>query len=251
MVAKIDRTGEIKTNTFGSIMIITNYKSCRSIDVYFPEYKWTKYNSAYKEFSNGNIKCPYEPRTFNIGYMGEGEYDFYKNTKIYTTWSEMLRRCYNKKYQSKEPTYIGCEVCKEWYNFQTFAKWFEENYYEVKNEGMALDKDILIKGNKIYSPKNCVFVPKRINNLFTKNNSSRGSLPIGVRELPSGKFQAYCNNKYNKWNSIGTYPTINEAFNAYKEYKELLIKEIADEYKIYIPSILYDAMYKYEVEIND
>ena len=50
---------------------------------------------------------------------------------------------------------------------------------------------------------------------------------------------------------LGTYSTPEEAFYAYKEYKEKLIKEIADLYQNEIPTILYEAMYNYEVEIND
>ena len=98
-------------------------------------------------------------KTFGVGVTGQGEYSHLvrkingKHTKVYSVWHDMLGRCYNKKYQEKKPTYIGCTVCEEWHNFQNFAKWYEENYYEVNNEEMALDKDILIKGNKIYSPQ--------------------------------------------------------------------------------------------------
>lgn len=250
MVARINRTGEEKTNNFGSIMIITEYRSTRSIDVYFPEYEWTKYNSAYKEFNNGNIKCPYEPRTFNTGYIGEGIYSASNNKKAYNVWNNMLRRCYDKKYQQKEPSYIGCTVCDEWHNFQTFAIWFEKNYYEIDNN-MALDKDILVKNNKIYSPDTCIFVPKKINSLFTNNKNKRGELPLGVRILPSGKYQAYCNNGDNKWTTIGTYDTQEEAFQAYKQYKESTIRRIADEYIELIPQKLYNAMYEYEIEEGD
>ena len=189
MVAKIDRTGEEKTNNFGSVMIITRYKNSRSMDVYFPEYNWTKCNSNYKEFNIGNIKCPYEPRLFNTGYIGEGVYSTLNSKKAYNKWSNMLRRCYDKKFQQKEPSYIGCTVCNEWHNFQTFTMWFEKNYYEIDNaKNMALDKDILVKNNKIYSPDTCVFVPQNINSLFTNGKRNRGELPLGVRILPSGNY---------------------------------------------------------------
>ena len=51
--------------------------------------------------------------------------------------------------------------------------------------------------------------------------------------------------EYRKYSDIG------EAFKQYKIMKETYIKQIADEYKDLIPSKLYNALYKYEVEITD
>ena len=41
MPTKIDRIGEERVNSFGSKMVITDYRNRRDIDVYFPEYNWT------------------------------------------------------------------------------------------------------------------------------------------------------------------------------------------------------------------
>lgn len=250
MSAFNDRTGEIRYNNFGSKMIIKEYRSSMSVDVYFPKYDWVFKNAQYNKFKNGNIKCPYEPRACNVGYEGEGEYSFQNDVECYNVWFHMLRRCYDKDYLIKFPTYENCEVYEEWCNFQNFAKWYYKNYYEVNNEKMVLDKDILIKGNKIYSPKTCIFVPEDINLLFVKSDKKRGKYPIGVSELPYNKFRSRCNVK-GKRIHIGVYNTPEEAFIHYKYFKEKLIKQIADEYKPYIPKELYDAMYKWEVEIND
>ena len=81
MVAKIDRTGEERLNNFGSKIVITRYGGATDIDVYFPEYNWTFKNSTYKEFKNGNIKCPYEKRVFGVGYIGEGKHKSRENGK--------------------------------------------------------------------------------------------------------------------------------------------------------------------------
>ena len=60
------------------------------------------------------------------------------------------------------------------------------------------------------------------------------------------------NEKYGKNQiTIGTFNTPEEAFYAYKQFKENYIKEVADEYKDRIPQMLYEAMYRYEVEITD
>jgi hypothetical protein len=122
-------------------------------------------------------------RLHGVGYLGKGEYKSFengKNTRQYMIWYSMINRCYNEKYHKKLPTYKDCTVSEEWHNFQNFASWYDQNYYEVNGEKMALDKDILIKGNKVYSSETCIFVPQFINSLFTKCNAIRGEFPIGV-----------------------------------------------------------------------
>ena len=259
MVRKvIDRTGEERVNKFGSKMIIKEYRSSIDIDVYFPEYNWTFEHTQYSNFKNGTIKCPYEPRIYGVGYISEGKYKVSengKNTKEYDIYHDMLKRCYDPKYQEKYSTYKGCKVEEYLLNFQYMAEWIEENYYEVPGEQMCLDKDILCKGNKVYSRETCIFVPQRINKLFTKRDNDRGDCPIGVSDLPSGNYRVDCSNGYGKSVYLGTYSTKEEAFRIYKQYKEKVIKEVIDSYKGIIPephySRLKEAMYKYKVEIDD
>ena len=259
MGSKIDRTGEKNINNFGSEMIITKYRNTMNIDVYFPEYDWSFKGATYQHFKKGNIKCPYERSVFGIGYFGGGKYESTKNgknTKVYDTWHAMLRRCYDSKYHEKYPTYKDCKVCEEWCNFQNFAKWYEDNYYEVGNETMNLDKDILFKYNKIYSPETCIFVPQTINKLFVKSDKSRGESVIGTHYLKNGKYRAYCNllnpkTGKSKQEYLGHYTTQQEAFEVYKYYKEKNIKEVASYYRNLITIKLYNALYNYEVEITD
>ena len=255
---KIDRTGERRINNFGSEMIITGYRNYSDIDVYFPEYDWIVKNRQYSDFKKGKIRCPYERRAFGVGYIGEGKYKIKENgkhTRVYSTWYDMLKRCYDKKYQEKYPTYNGCTVCEEWLNFQNFAKWYDENSYEVNNEKMNLDKDILVKHNKIYSPDTCIFVPQAINKLFVKCDRSRGDSVIGT-SLYKGKYQVKCQvfnpeTGKSKNEYLGYYDTQEKAFEVYKYYKEKNIKEVADYYKDEIPDKLYNALYNYKVEITD
>ena len=117
---------------------------------------------------------------------------------------------------------------------------------------MQLDKDILIKGNKVYSPETCVFVPQNINELFVKRNIDRGIYPIGVHlNKLNNKYIAQCAQGQGKIINLGCFNAPKEAFNVYKLFKEDIIKQIADKYKILIPQKLYNAMYEYEVEITD
>lgn len=255
---KVDRTDEKGINTFGSKMIIVEYRKAIDIDVYFPEYDWIVRNVQYGNFKKGNIKCPYEPSVYGIGYIGEGEYkvgENNKHTRFYRTWYNMLNRCYNEKLHKKRPSYIDCKVDEEWLCFQNFAKWDEGNYYEIEGETMCLDKDILVKGNKIYSPQTCIYVPKTINSLFVKRDNDRGESVIGTSPI-NGKYQVKCClinpvTGESKRKHLGYYETQEKGFEVYKYYKERNIKEIADYYFGKIPNKVYDALYSYEVEIFD
>ena len=258
MCKKINKLGEEGYNNFGSKVIIVEYRGCMDIDVYFPEYNWTFKHTRYGDFKKGEIKCPYEPRYFGKGYLGEGKYKMSENRKHtdeYDIWHGTLMRCYDPKYQEKHPTYKGCKVEDYLLNFQHMCEWLEKNYYEVPGERMHLDKDILYKGNKVYSRETCIFVPQRINNLFVKSNKKRGKNPIGVTLRPSGKYETFCYNGYGKQIYLGSYLTKEQAFKVYKQYKEKVIKEVIDSYEGIIPephySRLREAMYNYEVEIDD
>ena len=258
MAVRRDRIGEEGYNKFGSKMIIKEYREYMDINIYFPEYNWIFKHTRYDVFKKGNIKCPYEPRYYGVGYLGEGNYKMSENGKLhryYIIWHNMLKRCYDPKYHEKEPTYKDCTVEDYLLNFQHMGEWIENNYYEVPGEKMCLDKDILCKGNKVYSRETCIFVPERINLLFIKNDNDRGDCPIGVTPRESGNYQAYCKNGYGKDVALGTYSTKEEAFQVHKEYKEKLIKEVIDSYEGKIPEPFYSrlktAMYNYEVEITD
>jgi len=248
----VERIGKRNLNTYGSVMEIVEYINKNNIIVKFED--GYKKLTTYDSFMSGKVKSIYNKSVYSIGFIGDGKYSQSINDIVcpqYVSWLSMFRRCYNPKFHRDRPTYTGCTVCDEWHNYQNFAKWFDENYYEANNDVMCLDKDILHKGNKLYSPENCVFVPNTINVLFVKSDSTRGELPIGVSFCKKGnKYRSDCTVQ-NKQKSLGKFNTKEEAFNTYKKFKEKHIKQIADQYKNLIPQKLYDAMYKYEVEITD
>ncbi len=190
-----------------------------------------------------------EKTVFGIGCVGEGKYcsrDGSKMSKDYTCWSSLMARCYSENYQINYPTYHNCKVKKEWHNYQNFAEWYEGNYVK----GWELDKDILVKGNKVYSSETCCFVPKEINYLFTKRQNKRGKLPMGVTLSQSNKFLSRLSIKGKK-KHIGVYQTPEEAFYAYKKAKEKYIKEVAEKWKGQIADNVYQAMINWKVEITD
>ena len=212
------------------------------------EYGAILYNRAFKEIKNGQIKNPYHRSVYGVGFSGQGKYKISLNrvvTKCGNRWSKILERCYDEKALIKHPTYRICSVDEHWHNFQNFAPWFEENYNPETMQGWQLDKDILTKGNKIYSPETCCFVPAEINTLFSLNNINRGDLPIGVQK-EGNKYRAAMSDNY-----IGSFDTIEEAFQAYKREKEKLIKDLADKWRSLIGERVYWALYNYQVEITD
>lgn len=214
-----------------------------------------KKKSNYKSFKNGGIKNPYDKTYRNIAMFGEPILkDGKANKQIYGIWKGMIDRCYCTR--PKEKTYEECYVSDEWLVYSNFEKWFNENYYTIPNEKMALDKDILYKGNKVYSPDTAIFVPAFINLLIVNKKNYRGDYPIGVCFHKRDKvYTSSCNvrldNGKQKRIHLGYFNNEIDAFNAYKLFKENHIKEIANQYKDYIPDKLYNALVNYKIEITD
>lgn len=167
-------------------------------------------------------------------------------------WNDMYSRCYNEKFHERYPQYKGCCICKEWLeDREKFYTWVEENYYMVGNEQMDLDKDILFKGNRVYSPETCIFAPHAINTLFLNCKKGRGECPVGVHyDKGKGKYRASLNVGGRNIN-LDRFDTPEEAFLQYKRHKEALIVSMADRYKGRIPGRLYKAMINWKIEIDD
>ena len=92
---------------------------------------------------------------------------FPKIDAIYSSWTSMIRRCYNREDDSY-PTYggKGVVVCEEWRNdYQKFLDWSLANGWD---KGLRLDKDILGNG-LLYSPNTCKWATQ----LENANNTSR------------------------------------------------------------------------------
>jgi len=208
----------------------------------------TEITTAMCNVKSGNIKDFNKPTIFGVGYIGKRrEIGKTNKTEAYRHWHNLLKRCYDEKVWNKHPTYKDCLVCEQWHNFSVFEQWFNENYMA----GYCLDKDVLVKGNKVYSPETCCFVPNEINVLFTKRQNHRGKLPIGVVYSESKQKYKVCFSRGKKTYYIGYFQSTEKAFAAYKQEKETYIKEVANKWKERIASNVYEAMMKYEVEITD
>lgn len=236
----VDRLGEKRVSNQGCSMKIVEYTSSNLCKILFEETGNTKL-TTYQEFKKGTITNPLHKNYLNIGFEGIGKYLFKKHKRIYKVWSSIIARGYNKELKEKYPAYKDVTVCEEWHNFQNFAKWMEENY----KTGFHLDKDILVKGNKIYSPETCCFVPQEINSLFKGFKSKKG-----YNITPQGNYIIRIN-KNKERICLGRRDTPEEAFEVYKIAKEDYIKEIANKWKDKIDPQVYESMINYKMEIID
>lgn len=258
-----ERLGEIRENCQGELMEIIGYRSATDIDIQFRDTGNVLEHQSYNNFTHGAIKDYCLPTFYNRGIKRHGRlYDDNGNrTLAFGYWDDMLKRCYNQNDLERYPMYSDCYVCDEWLDLPTFELWVEDNYYQCGSERMVLDKDILYKGNRLYSPDTAIFVPERINGLLTKTNRSRGDYPIGVYyKAKNRKFVAQVSKLNNELRGtkrqeyLGLFDTPEEAFLAYKVEKERYIKQVADHYYDKYPNFparLYDALYSYTVDIDD
>lgn len=242
------RVGEEYNTNEGYLSKIIRYGSSSDCDIILND-STVMTNITYLEIKRGAIRNPYFRRSYNIGYQGQGNYGFLTHQAAEQKWRSMLRRCYSEKCLERDSTYKDVTVCEEWHNFQNFAQWHEQNWdYRYMNSTWNLDKDILIKDNKIYSPETCCFVPQEINKLLTIRSNGRGQYPIGVIKRGSNfAFQLSKKGKRQK----ASFPTIELAFQAYKTAKENYIKEVADKWKDKISDKVYQSLINYKVEITD
>ena len=231
---------------------VLKYNNVRNVEIQFINTGYRKV-AEMKEVRNGGVKDPYSPSVYGVGIVGT-KYPSSKSgvqTKEYKLWCRMLVRCYSESFKKKQPTYEGCEVSENFKYYEYFYEWCHKQI-GFDNEGWQLDKDLLIKGNKVYSEDSCVFLPKEINLLLVKREALRGKHLIGVSWKKANKAFVAMVNK-NKGNSkcLGYFKTEIEAFNAYKKAKEAFIKEQASKFKSQIDPRAYNALMNYEVNITD
>ena len=247
-----DCVGKVcKSKSSGDFKIL-KYNDAYNVDVQFLK---TGYETTVElgNIRSGSIKDPNVPSVYNIGVLGT-KYPSRVNgvhTKEHKLWTGMLERCYSTTLKNKYPTYKDCEVSENFKSYEYFYEWCH-NQIGFGNRWWHLDKDLLIKGNKIYSESTCVFIPSEINTLLTKCTASRGEYLIGVSWCKRNKaFKATVSKNKGKREHLGLFKTEIEAFNAYKDAKEIYIKEQANKWKDKIDERAYEALMNYTVEITD
>ena len=166
------------SNRFGDIKVL-EYKNNKQVVIMFLNTGFIK-EEAMGDIRSGHIRDSSLPTTCGFGYIDiEGASIGRNMTKEYRLWNNMINRCYNEKELNRNPTYKDCHVSEDWRYLSNFKEWCNRQI-GFEQEDWHLDKDILVKGNKVYSEDTCCFVPKEINLLFTKADRIRGKYPVGV-----------------------------------------------------------------------
>jgi hypothetical protein len=165
--------------------------------------------------------------------INDADYNVRKGSRVsnkicpfYARWADMIKRCYSEKHKLKSPTYIGCSVCEEWLTFSNFKRWMETQDWQGKD----LDKDLLVTGNKVYSPETCVFLDQEINKFTSARDSMRGKYPLGVWfHAINKRFIAECRSPFTgKRGHVGCFDCPEEAHRAWRKRKHELACQLAD-----------------------
>lgn len=236
-----DRLGLVNENNEGIRMKIVKVLPDDRLIIQFQDDNEFEKEIHWVNFKSGNVKNPFNITMYGVGYIGDGIYktndEKGNRTKEYTSWKNLLRRCYSEEDKQKYPAYYGiCTVCKEWFNFQNYASWYNNNFYDIGSGRMHLDKDVLFKNNKLYSPETCLFLPQRINMIFLEQ-PNKYNLPSAISLTASGKYHADYNTK-----RLGNFNTLEEAIKAHEIEKRIHIKQVAEEYKLLLPPKVYNAL---------
>lgn len=251
---KYPKPGERYTMKGNGVLEIIEYNNARNVVVRFLDTGYVAITEAC-QIKRGTVRDYLKPRALGVGVLGEGDFQPYdsKTGKVnwsYLKWQNMLERCYEPTDDMMARSYTGVTVCESWLNYQNFASW-AINQIGYNNARWALEKDVINKYNKIYSPENCCFLPQELNNLILKSERLRGDYPIGVGLHKSNmKYVAHVSGTGNS-GYVGIYGTPEEAFLAYKKVKEKRIKSMANKWKSQIDPRAYEALMNYEVLITD
>lgn len=247
-----DCVGKVCKSTSSGNFKVVKYSNNANVEIQFLK---TGYEMVTRLdcIKSGLIKDPYSPSVYGIGIVGT-KYPVSVNsvqTKEYELWNGMLERCCSDKLKKRRPTYRGCKVSDNFKSYEYFYEWCHSQI-GFDNQGWQLDKDLLIKGNKVYSESTCVFIPQEINKVLIKRENMRGEHLIGVCWSKTNKaFVAQVGKNKGKRGHLGFFNTEIEAFNAYKKAKEAFVKELTNKWEGQIDERAYNALMAYTVEITD
>ena len=146
-----DCVGKVcKSKSSGDFKIL-KYNGSKDVEIQFLK---TGFETSVElgNIRNGKVKDPCVPSVCGVGITGT-KYQPTINgvkTKEYVLWCNMLERCYSTNLKKRQPTYEYCEVSENFKSYEYFYEWCHKQV-GFSNKDWQLDKDLLIKGNKLYS----------------------------------------------------------------------------------------------------
>ena len=244
--------GEVyKTNNSGDIEVLS-YTNSKNVEIKF--LKSGNVTTVYSSnIVNGTIKDVYSPTLYGVGIVGSKYVTRFNSKSLpqYEHWKGMIRRCYNDKERGKFETYNDCTVSENFLHYEYFYEWCNKQI-GFNCDNFDLDKDLLVKGNRVYSEHTSIFLPREINSALTKNGKTRGEHLIGVSwHKATNKFIARVDVGLKNQKHLGLFNTEIEAFNTYKIAKESYLKHLAEKWKDKIDPRAYNALMNYQVDITD
>ncbi len=221
------KVGDIFVAKSGSEYTVVEYNGAHDIIIEFNDQFKHRMKTRSSAIRHGMIKNPYYRSVRGVGYFGVGDFKSHKSgrqTKEYKVWQSMIDRCYSGL--EKFAAYADCTVHEDWHNFQNFAEWYTSHEYCGKPK-YHLDKDILVKGNRVYSTETCLLVPAEINQMFEHINPTNQGETLGISfNEYSRKYLAHiCMGNDTKF--LGSFKTKEMAQAAYVEFKKLYFRNMA------------------------
>lgn len=179
------------------------------------------------------------PNDVNVDFKDRGGnwvLHFGYDNKFYHT---RLGRYHNNMTQriGRGDAYGDVTVCKDFLDAQKFCDWAVQQ--PGWGCGYSLEKDLLIAGNREYSPEACCFVPHSINSAIIQKQCktvvTRGHKGWAVKFMKN----------YMKI-FLGVYPTQDEATSAYKKYLKYFANQLAKTYQNSISGRAYEALLSWQ-----
>ena len=239
--------GQVFKTNEGGKAIVVEYISTSNVVVMFQGYDATDTVTVRVDnLRAGRVKNPMNPSVHGVGYFGIGDFvsrcetldgSIGQPAPVYRAWGSMMNRAYSQKYKTEKPTYANVSVCREWHNFQTFADWYcRQHGMNPEATDYHLDKDLLVKGNRVYSPETCCLIPAAINAVVHSlihvdlDSDDTYGLPHGVQQDDEGFFVKVSMNGQAHY--LHGFKSPQSASRAYKALRTVAIQDLIDQHTL-------------------
>ena len=150
-------------------------------------------------------------------------------------WNGMFSRI------SKQSAYSDVTVCEEWQDVNNYIEWFKDNWIDYDGR-VDVDKDLIGKNSKIYSPETCCIIPHEINiGIRIVNKAESGGILSWDKKRQAYKVRMKVHTRH-----INTQrKKYKDALDLYFEKKDEFVKAMAEDFKDVIDKRAYNALMKY------